>query len=283
MKLLFALIVVLVANELFAATGVYTNVNGMVLGLEFPVTNLVAGERLEGTMIISNASQARVGVGWERGGFNDTSIGNFVVLDDAGSILPNTLPNHFRFSRLSMSSSRGSDFNPGSSVRFEGDVVWIYSGLTNPGNYWVKAIIPRVPLTNSQPPTTFQGETPWFALTVTPRPEGSPPAPHVYADYYAMIEQMTPELRAVFLREEERGEVFRRQMETSSATQSPPLKERFPPPPTPRQTESGVSTTAAPGNEAPARRTKGFYYGLSILLLLGATPILVWRSRRSHP
>jgi len=284
MKFLFALLVMLVANELFAATGVFTNVNGMVLGLEFPVTNLPAGDRLEGTMSISNASQVRTGVGWERGGFNDTGIGNFIVMDEAGSILPRTLPNHLYAGRLEMSSGRGSGFNPGSSVRFEGDVVWNYSGLTNPGNYWIKAIIPNVPLTNNPVQRTFQGETPWFALTVTPRPEDSPPAPHVYAGYYAMIEQMTPEVRAVFLRHEERAEAYRRQMEKPPVRQAPARaivpSPKVQPEPIARSQGDVAPPTAA--NELPVKRTRNFYYASGIVLLLGATALFLWRSRRSH-
>lgn len=273
------------ANALFAASSVYTNISGMVLGLEVSTTNLLAGEPLSGTMIISNASQTRVGVGWYRGGFNDTGIGNFVVMNEAGTILPNTLPNYLLGNRASMTSSRGSDFHPGASVRFEGDVVWNYSGLTNPGNYWVKATIPRVPSTNSQSPTTFQGETPWLAITVSPRPEGSPPAPHVYASYYAMIERMGPEERAIFEKEQQRVEALKRQMEKHAVPRAATKEVALPP-----KVQAGVGhpanasvpLRADEAGQAIGSRSRTMLYGSVVLLGIAALGLIVWRARRKE-
>jgi hypothetical protein len=281
MKCVILFVELSLAHGLLAATAVYTNVNELVFGLELPTTNLVAGERLKGTMIVSNASPVGVPIYMDMVRATDTEIGRFVVMDETGNILPRTLPHYY--TRLDgVRPGMDNSLSPSKSMRFDrDDVVWHYSGLTNPGNYIVRAVA-QLPLTNSRPTVRFEAQTPWIAITVTPRPEGSPPAPHVYADYYAMIEAMSPEARAVFLREQERVEAIRRQMETPSAPHPPPFKGRFPTPPTPRQTERGVSTAATPANEAPAKRTRGFYYGLSILLLVGATAILVWRSRRSH-
>src|SRR5687767_2479643 len=67
---------------------VSTNVDGMVLTLEFADVSVVAGERLDGRMIVSNASQSvynldyHRGSGWQSRIVKHTKIGQFVVEDD---------------------------------------------------------------------------------------------------------------------------------------------------------------------------------------------------------
>ena len=247
MKSLFVLLGPLMATGLFAVSRVDTNVNGLVLTLELPTTNLVAGERLKAIMVVSNASSVVVPLSWDMHlRFLDTGIGRFVVADDTGYVLPRTIPSHY----TELGGIRPEMSEPISvgkqSRSFDGDVVWFYSGLTNPGNYLIKAI-GKLPLTNTLLPViTFEAETPWIAMTVTPRPESMPAAPHVYADYYAMIEAMTPDARAVFLRAQERADAYQRQMEKSSTPQILSSKGRIPKPQTPPDTESGVPDRRCP-------------------------------------
>jgi hypothetical protein len=281
MKSILAVASLSVAMGLFAASRVDTNVNSLVLTLEMPTTNLVAGERLKAIMVVSNASPVAVPLSWDMTlRVSDTGIGRFVVADDTGYILPRTIPAYYTV-LSGIRPEMSEPVSPGKVSRsFDGDVVWFYSGLTNPGNYLVKAV-GNLPLTNTfRPVITFEAETPWIAITVTPRPEDMPPAPHVYADYYAMIEQMTPEARAVFLKAQERAEAYRRQMEKPPVQQTP-AKAIIPSPKV--QPEPGArSQSDVPANEPPAKRTRNLYYASGIVLLLGATAVFLWRSRRSH-
>src|SRR5213593_3484241 len=63
----------------FGTANVYTNVDGIVLGLEFATNRIVAGERLYGRMTVSNASPVEIYL--HRRISRDAEIGDFVVTD----------------------------------------------------------------------------------------------------------------------------------------------------------------------------------------------------------
>jgi hypothetical protein len=178
--------IILASSAFSAPTVVHTNANGVLIGFELGQTNIVAGERLIGTMSVWNNSQAVIRMGHEPDVSDHTRIGRFVVVDERGSHLPVTLPARYR-SLDRFGASVGCLLRPGGAADgWDGDIVWNYAGLTNPGNYFVKAVIPCVPLVNSQPPMTFEAETPWIAITVTPRPKDSPPLPPLYPEMDAV-------------------------------------------------------------------------------------------------
>src|SRR5213593_3334818 len=88
------------------ATVVHTSSNGIILGLEFARTSIVAGERLTGTMIVSNGGTVLAVFPSIRGwGGADTGIGNFGVTDETGNILPRTVP---RYYTRAMMGSKGN-------------------------------------------------------------------------------------------------------------------------------------------------------------------------------
>jgi hypothetical protein len=169
MKTIWLIPTLLAAQLSFGATAAYTNVNGIVLGIVMATTNVVAGDRLRASMIVSNASDTPTDmVVWKQWGYQDTEIGNFVVTDESGYVLPRTVP----YYDMGMMGHSGRPFPPGASGTFEGDVVWGCS-VTNPGTYLVKAV--------ARVPGSMVIETPPLAITVTPRGEASAPPPPLYS------------------------------------------------------------------------------------------------------
>jgi hypothetical protein len=276
MKTILLFASLLVAGVLYGTNVTYTNINGMVLGLQFPTTNLVAGERLMGTMIISNASQSSVSVHWLLDNQRDAGIGDFFVTDESGQTLPRTVLAYYM--QAGVRPDRTEPLTPGSTLTFEGDVVWAYS-LTNPGNYLIKAVA-QVPLTNTTPVETFRAETPWIAIAVSQRPDGSPPAKHVYADYYEMLDRMAPAERAVFEKEQERAAAFRAQMQR---VPKPRATTRTPSPlnigTTPASANGLSSADPLVQNKPLSQQSRGFVYAGVVLGGLAALGVLVWRSR----
>jgi len=263
---------------------VYTNLNGMVLGLELAHTSVVAGERLIGTMIVSNASQVMTEITWTKGaeGEFDTGVGKFLVIDENGFTLPKTVPLRLR----SAMGVRGSPFAPGVSQRFDGDIVWGYS-LTNPGNYLVKTI-GAVPLTNDTGARlTFMAETPPIAITVIPRDANSPPPAPLYPLPTGIN---TPEALAMLQKEEE---MMRAEAARLNASEQRAAMPRI----APRESRSalpqsvqervGNGATAGPGGvtankEATPSAYRNVAFVVITLLLSGGVAIYLWWSRRKH-
>src|SRR5688500_2598945 len=103
------------------AVATFTYVNGILFGLEVAQTNIIAGERLEATMILSNASSEAALLRYSKDWGNrqyDTAIGNFVVADENGNILPKTIPYRFQ----AKMGAAGRTFDPGAFSKFVGDV-----------------------------------------------------------------------------------------------------------------------------------------------------------------
>jgi hypothetical protein len=268
----------------FAATAVYTNVQEMMLGLELAQTTVVAGERLKATMTISNASQNNTSLAWESVSLDDTRLGSFVVVDETGLTLPKTVPFYY-FRGITDSSGRAAGFGPRSVDSHQADIVWNYSGLTNPGTYSVKAVFHRAPLPNSQPPATFVAETPWVPITVTPRPEGSPPPKELYPEVASMTPDELAEMKAAEARYRELMEEPRR----AAMPQVPrvaPRDTRSPLPPKVRATID-VEATGAAGMPAEAEthvfRSRNILYGLAIFFLLAGLGLFLRRSRHKEP
>jgi hypothetical protein len=155
-----------------AAAGVYTNVNGIVLGLVFDRTTFDAGNYVNAVMVVSNARpdtvmmQRRRGLmGWD---ILDTGIGDYVVADSTGRVLPKVVwaLSHWQHGRYAPppGSIKAVGFRPGASVEYPGDIVRRYS-LTNPGIYQVKA---RAQVPNGVDLRDMVIETPPITITVTP-------------------------------------------------------------------------------------------------------------------
>src|SRR5688572_12186369 len=87
---LIILILALAPVTLSGMTGVYTNVNGIVVGLVFYQTTIEAGQFVNATMVLSNASQTSFSIRGPLvgGDFLDTAIGDYIVSDESGRVLP---------------------------------------------------------------------------------------------------------------------------------------------------------------------------------------------------
>jgi hypothetical protein len=72
---------------------VSTNVDGMVLSLEFSDVSVVAGERLRGKMVVSNSTHSPRHVAWVGNGVpnGDSKVGQLVVEDDERNPVPRTV------------------------------------------------------------------------------------------------------------------------------------------------------------------------------------------------
>jgi hypothetical protein len=179
MKNHYLIVLIIAMARVAAGQGAYATNNGMVLGLEFTNRSVIAGEPLWAAMTVSNASgrwATSNGMLSYPSRYADTLIGVFVVMDEGGNTLPRTSP--YWDLRMSM-GSRSFTVAPNETQRLEGDVVWGCS-LTNPGNYFVK-VVASLPLTNDVGAfTSFQTETPWVAVAVTPRPADMPPPKPLY-------------------------------------------------------------------------------------------------------
>ena len=259
---------------------VYTNLNGMSLGLELTRTNIVAGERLIATMIVSNASKVMTEITWTKGaeGDFDTGIGRFMIIDETGYTLPKTVPWRLRQAM----GVRGTPFEPGASQRFDGDLVWGYS-LTNPGNYIVKAIA-ALPLTNDTGARlTFMAETPPVEITVMPRDATSPPPPPLYPLPRGID---TPEALAVWQKEEEmmRAEEARLHaaQEQTAMPRVSPRRAPFPQNVDGRNDANPVAGGITANKESAAWASRNVLFA-GIALLLGAgLALYLWWSRRKH-
>lgn len=277
------LFAVAMENSALGAVGVFTNVNGMVLGLELASTSAVAGERLWATMSVSNASTAMAIISYiEPGSYeSDTGIGRFVVIDEYGNPIPRTVPARY----AARMGSKGGGFGPGRSQAFGGDVVASCS-LTNPGNYFIKAVA-NVPLTNDVGSVaTFEAETPWVPVTVTARPANSPPAEPLYpvpAHYGPKEMAMLKQLDDVLEREQAmvNAAIQRAAMPRMDPSQSP-----FPLPQNAQKRVGNGPSAAADGiaanQEAVASASRNVLFAVIALLLSGGLALYLWWSRRKH-
>jgi hypothetical protein len=265
-----------------ALHSVSTNVDGMVLTLEFADVSVIAGERLKGRMVVSNALEPvgkREGganeriVSWTSGaerGYLDTAIGQFVVLNDEGAPLPKTfwVPEEY----FSNASGRGSSISPGESMAFPGDLVKKYS-LTNPGIYLVKAVASMpVPPTNDWRKQMII-ETPFLSLTVLGRLASMPPPEQLHTQQELA---MTPKDRDP-----------PQLMVTHPKLERPPHVPRVAPrdtwtPPVPKGVENQLANGATSAKKEVQFPSRGILLGLIAVLLSGGLVLyLVW-SRRKH-
>jgi hypothetical protein len=280
-SLLLLIILISLAITGFGAVVTSTNVDGIVLRLELAATRVVAGERLNASMVVSNASQAIPRLKWQRQqGYRDTGIGDFVVTDDIGHALPKTVP----FYEMEFIGSSGGDFPPGKSETFAGDLVYSYS-LTNPGTYQVKSIA-MVPQPRDATFDAMVIETPSLSITVEPRPEQSPPPPPLY---HPIPAGMSPGIIAAVTAEKRRAieplRVTHPKLEMPQVPRVAP-REAHSPLPQGKQGSGNGPTTGASGasakKEPPVLPSRGVLFALVAVLLSGGVVLcLVW-SRRKH-
>jgi hypothetical protein len=264
---------------------VSTNVNGMMLSLEFSDASVVAGERLWGRMVVSNGTQ------WPRYvGFRpvDTAIGQFVVEDDERRPVPRII---WRTPRVPEAVSTRPDWDaldPGDARTFHGDIVRNYS-LTNPGIYLVKGV---ATVGRQGKEEALQGggrmihpidgaeemiiETPIVLVTVTPRPASMPPPKPLYTPDEAanMINDAPPVMMATHPRPERPPSVPR---VAPREVMAAPLPQGV--------QDQSVSGAAPAKKEAPMVPSRGILLGLIAVLLSGGLVIyLIWsRRKHSHP
>jgi hypothetical protein len=270
------------ADDWPAALSVSTNVNGAILTLEFADANVIAGERLRGRMVVS--SESFHFLEWEKGdsfGYLDTEIGQFVVVDDRGSLVPKTV---WRMPTGGI-GGRGTPLKPGKSVTFPGDVVKKYS-LTNPGTYFVKAVanvgrraVEEVNATRGPTMKLIEGEkemiveTPFVAITVLPRPQGMPPPRPLHTDGEVADTpqyQDPPQLVVTHPKPERPPSVPR------AATR----------PPVPAKVREGVTATTTGAADQSATRPRNYGVALFVVGLgLFIVAAILWRARRrtQHP
>ena len=260
------------ADEWSNGISVSTNVDGVVLALEFADVSVIAGERLAGRMVVSNATNEIKQMHVDRSMHNthlDTDIGQFVVMDDEGNQLSRTF---WRRPPREVSSMI-PQLKPGKSMAFEGDLVKKYS-LTNPGIYLVKAVA-RVP-TPENVQEDMVIETLFVAVTVLRRPEGMPaPAPlHTAYEIANTVQgQDAPQLQVTHPKPDATPRVPRavpRDGNSQAAVMPPKVAAQ------PKNTFS-----ATPDQPAPTTRTRNVFYALAVLLLVGGLGIYLW-SRRKH-
>jgi hypothetical protein len=252
---------------------VSTNVDGMVLALEFADVSVIAGERLKGRMVVSNTLEAvgeREGgpneriITWISGaerGYLDTAIGQFVVLNDEGDLVPKTFWVGEEF--FTDASERGSSVSPGAAMAFPGDLVKKYS-LTNPGIYLVKAVASMpVPLTNKWKNQMII-ETPFLSITVLGRPASMPPPLSLHTERELA---MTPKDRDP-----------PQLLVTHPKPERPPSVPRVAPrevqtPPPQAMPDQSVNGPAAAKKETPMLPSRGVLFGLIAVVLSGGLVI----------
>jgi hypothetical protein len=270
-----------IAAHAASAAATYTNVNDVVLGLEFPQTSVVAGERLAANMIISNASSFELRYSTFSGrGARDTTIGDFVVRDESGYFSRKTVP----VTEWEMrGSGRPLHFRPGHAEIFGGDVVYGYS-LTNPGTYFIKAVA-VVPTTNQPAPDQVAGETmvietPAVEITVTPRPANMPPPQRLYPSIrpgqdLAVVHQAIAANMAAF------PPLQVTHPKPNGAPQVPRAPDRRSAVPQEVRAiqDRSSATVAGTQTEAPVSRSSNVLYGAAVLLLLTGLGLLLRRSR----
>jgi hypothetical protein len=273
---------------------VSTNVNSMVLSLEFSDVSVVAGERLRGKMVVSNATDSLRHIAWKGNGVpnGDTKIGQLVVQDDERNPVLRTVwePPVGDW----IGGREGEDIEPGHSAHFPCDIVKNYS-LTNPGIYLVKAVatvgkpgkqealaVPEgSPVKITRPLEGAEEmiiETPIVLVTVTPRPATMPsPQPlHTPNEIENILKDRTP-------------------LFVMTATHPKPERPANVPRVAPREVmaaplpqgvqDQSVSGAAPAKKETPMVPSRGILLGLIAVLLSGGLVIyLVWsRRKHSHP
>lgn len=289
MKTVSMIMMLALAATAHAATGVYTNVNGMAMGLVFQRTTVEAGDYVGSSLVLSNASTStamlqRTVMGWD---IRDFGIGDYVVTDEKGNVLPKVVwalathpPPLYKSGAMGI---RMMQFPPGATMEYPSHVVKRYA-LTNPGVYQVKAIA-EVPVTNHGDLRPMVIETPPITLTVIPR-AGTPIEPLYSPEELAEI----PKLAGIMAR-------------------VPPLTVTHPPPKSELPRPSAPTVASREGSALPATvqaadaagtapdalgvvaepasshsRSRNVYYGLGVLLLVGGVVWFIWRSRRhQHP
>jgi hypothetical protein len=268
-----------------ALLSVSTNVEGMVLSLEFADVSVIAGERLKGRMVVSNGTQWPRHLDW--GGWMarlpmDTKIGQFVVQDDEDTPVPKIL---LRSTGQGIGDrGKEAEIDPGKALEFVGDLVKNYA-LTNPGIYRVRAVatVGRMGKEVMQPPIPrpiirpVDGaeemiiETPIVLVTVLPRAATMPPPAPLYSPHeIANMINDAPQVMMVTHPKAERIQVPRvapREVQT-------PLPHGVP--------DQSVNSPAGAKKETPMMPSRGVLVGLIAVLLSGGLVIyLVW-SRRKH-
>ncbi len=263
-----------------AAVVTSTNVEGSVLRLEFADSKVIAGDRLFGRMVVSNASSENRWIHYTITGRRDSYIGDFLVTDEQGIVIPKTSWSSLEAVAM-WSRDRGRLVEPSNSAGFDADLVRQYS-LTNPGTYSVRAVA-QVPW----PGETFEEvvvETPPVEITVLPRPEGAPPPEPLYtAAELARIpkNEAPPQLQVTPRRS--RTKPPPSNMQRQSGTGPPGginSKLREPVPLTGAGANDPIAAT--PANSPPAgSRTRTVAYASIVLLGFAVLGTMLWRSRRS--
>lgn len=274
--------VTMTVGHLAFSSVTFTNVNEIVLGLEFATNSITAGERLEGNMVVSNASAFELIYNYSTyRGPRDTIIGDFVVADEAGIVLPKTVPSILW---QTIGSGRQLRFRPGQAHRFDGDVVYGYS-LTNPGTYLVKAIavVPttNAPTGNQRDGSTMVIETLPLTITVLPRPAESPPAKPLYnlPSFMNQAEVALTTARALASVPE---------LKVTPPTANPESSTLRTGSATPKTVSRALGQDATTGARLPAgRETTGsnprnLLYGSIVFLGVAALGLAVWRARRKE-
>jgi hypothetical protein len=273
-----------------ALLSVSTNVEGMVLSLEFAEVSVIAGERLKGRMVVSNGTQWPRHLDW--GGWMtrlpmDTSIGQFVVQDDEHTPVPKIL---FRHTGEGIGDrGKEAEIDPGKAREFVGDLVKNYA-LTNPGIYRVRAVatvgrmgkevmrppIPRPVIRPVEGAEEMIIETPIVLVTITARPASMPPPQPLYtpSELANMIND-TPQVMMATHPKPERPEPVPRVAPRETWT-----------PPVPAKAREGVTATTTGAADQSATRPRNYGVALFVvglgLFIVGA---ILWRARRrtQHP
>ena len=267
----------------------YVNVDGIVLGLVFDRTTFDAGNFVNAVMVVSNASQVTARLPFTIPGWDilDTGIGDYIVTDANGKVLPKVVwaLSHWRHGVYIPAPMTHThvDFPPGASMEYPGDIMRRYS-LTNPGVYQVKAIarVPR-PVERAE---TMVIETPPITFTVTPSMRPADDRDLYKPEELAMIPELTafvasrPPLRVTHPKPD------------TTAVQAKPVPKVEPPPirePTALKVQEPVApeADAAPGPKIVAEattsapRNRGVIYGLIALALIIGLGVFLWFRRKA--
>jgi hypothetical protein len=257
-----------------------TNVDDSVLRLEFADSKVVAGDRLFGRMVVSNASSEFRQLIYNMTKRRDSYIGDFVVVDDEGNQIQKKIWSSLEAEGL-WSKGRIAFLWPSNYARFNADLVRQYS-LTNPGTYFVKAVA-QVPRPEGERDEVVV-ETPPVEITVLPRPEGAPPPEPLYtATELARIpkNEAPPQLQVTPPRSRTK----------SLSPDVRPNRGIVPPGAIPNVHESSpvtapernASIDTSPANSPPARsRMRTVAYACVVIVGLAVLGGILWRSRRSH-
>jgi hypothetical protein len=271
---------------------VSTNVDGMVLELVFYDTTIEAGQFVNAVMVVSNASPEPAYYSYHPGGdIRDTGIGDYIVTDASGRVLPKVVWGLPRRSpplyHEPMLGHKGETLRPGHIVEYPGNIVKRYC-LTNPGLYQVRAIA-EVPARRSRA-LQSQGEmtieTPPITVEVVPR-RGQELEPIFTPEELAEIPKLA-EIVAAYppLRVTHSASVNAAQ--TPAPAPKPKDDEQAAAPAkTPEVVEDNSIIATAPAPEiaadTTAPRSRGVVYGLIALALVLGLGVFLLMRRKAAP